>query len=409
MLVGYPAFATNHPLQVIDFQLRWHNQFQFAGYYAAIEKGYYRDEGLDVRLHEGAPGRTPVEEVLAGRAQYAESNSELLYARMQGKRLVALAAIFQHSPSVLLARAESGIHSPHDLIGKKIMLMNTSTDADFHAMLLHEGIKPGAINIMPSSFDFEDLLSGKVDAFNSYLTNEPFILKQQGISYTIIDPNTYGIDFYSDILFTSEQELKKHPERVAAFRRASLKGWHYAMDHPDEIIDLLITKYKVQKSREHLKFEADAMRTLILPDLIEIGHMNPRRWQRMAEAFSEAGMSKKDLSLEGFLYDTTPKGLPAWVNPVLIAGFFLLAFALAALFYLQRLNQRLAEAHFELHNTNIALAKEVDVRKQREIGIQENEERLRLALIAGNQGWFDLNAYSGYRDQPFWRIVTSCA
>jgi len=184
--------------------------------------------------------------------------------------------------------------------------MNARTDADFHAMFLHEGIKADAIDIIPSSFDFEDLLSGKVAAFNSYLTNEPFIMNQRGIAYSVINPNIYGIDFYSDILFTTEQELNQHPERVESFRRATLKGWRYAMENPSEIIDLLLTKYHVQKTRPHLKYEADTMRSLILPDLIEIGHMNPGRWRRMADAFIEVGMGKSDFSLEGFIYDPNP-------------------------------------------------------------------------------------------------------
>jgi diguanylate cyclase (GGDEF)-like protein len=300
------AGAGDSQLQIINFQLRWHHQFQFAGYYAAIEQGYYRNEGLDVRLHEGTPGRTPLEEVLSGRAQYAEANSELLYERLHGKPLVALAAIFQHSPSVLLARKDAGIHSPHDLIGKKVMLMNAQTDADFHAMFLHEGIKLDQVDIIPSSYDIEDMLSGNIAAFGSYLTNEPYFLKQRGFNFTIINPTDYGIDFYSDILFTTEDEVKHNPERTAAFKRATLKGWRYAMDHPAEIIDLLITKYKVQKSKAHLQFEADTMRQLILPDLVEIGHMNPGRWQKMADIFAEVGMVDKDNSLANFIYNPNP-------------------------------------------------------------------------------------------------------
>lgn len=302
-----PSSRNDTPaLQTIDFQLRWKHQFQFAGYYAAIAQGYYREEGLDVRLHEGAPGRTPVDEVLAGRAQYAESNSELLYERLKGKPLVALAVIFQHSPSVLLARADAGIETAHDLIGKNVMLMNAHTDADFQAMFRREGIDPALIQLQPSSYDIEDLVSGKVAAFNSYLTNEPFYLQQQRIDYRVISPNTYGIDFYSDILFTSEAELRENPERVEAFRRATLRGWRYAMDNPEEIIELLLEQYQVKKSRAHLQFEAKTMRGLILPDLIEIGHMNPGRWQRMAEAFNELGMVSDTRALEGFIYDPNP-------------------------------------------------------------------------------------------------------
>ena len=298
--------STDQPLQVIDFQLRWKHQFQFAGYYAAIAQGYYQEEGFKVRLHEGGPGKTPVEEVLAGRAQYAESNSELLFERLEGKPLVALAVVFQHSPSVLLARADSGIETVHDLIGKRVMLMNAHTDADFHAMFRSEGIDPASIQLQPSSYAIEDLTSGKVDAFNSYLTNEPFYLHQQEVDYVVISPNTYGIDFYSDILFTSETELQENPQRVEAFRRASLRGWRYAMDHPEEIIDLLINQYQVDKSRAHLQFEASVMRELILPDLVEIGHMDPGRWQRMAEAFNQLGMSTDITALDGFIYNPNP-------------------------------------------------------------------------------------------------------
>jgi diguanylate cyclase (GGDEF)-like protein len=336
-----PADSAAAPLQVVDFQLRWKHQFQFAGYYAAIAQGYYREEGLEVRLHEGAPGKTPVAEVLAGRAQYAESNSELLFERLNGKPLVALAAIFQHSPSVLLARADAGVRTVHDLLGKRVMLMNAQTDADFLVMFRREGMDPASIQLQPSSYAIEDLASGKVDAFNSYLTNEPFYLQQQGIDYVVISPSTYGIDFYSDILFTSESELEEHPERVEGFRRATLRGWRYAMDHPDEIIELLLKHYKVPKSRAHLQFEAQVMRSLILPDLIEIGHMNPGRWQRMGEAFFESGMVPNTARLEGFSYDPNPpkqvKRLQRIIVVISLGGSLALAVTLALLAIQRRL------------------------------------------------------------------------
>ncbi|MDO9320310.1 MAG: ABC transporter substrate-binding protein [Pseudomonas sp.] len=340
-LLSPTAPADNAPLQVIDFQLRWKHQFQFAGYYAAIAQGYYREEGLDVRLHEGAPGKTPVDEVLTGRAQYAESNSELLYERLNGKPLVALAAIFQHSPSVLLARADTGIRTVHDLLGKRVMLMNAQTDADFLTMFRREGMDAGRIQLQPSSYAIEDLASGKVDAFNSYLTNEPFFLQQQGIEYVVISPSTYGIDFYSDILFTSEAEVEEHPERVEAFRRATLRGWRYAMDHPEEIIELLIKQYQVPKSRAHLQFEAQVMRSLILPDLIEIGHMNPGRWHRMAEAFLEQGMVPDTGRLEGFSYDPNPPQQVKRLQRIIVVISLGAALALAVTLALLAIQRRL--------------------------------------------------------------------
>jgi diguanylate cyclase (GGDEF)-like protein/PAS domain S-box-containing protein len=359
---------------VVDLQLRWHHQFQFAGYYAAVEKGFYEAEGLQVRLHAGDPQHQPVPEVLAGRAQYAEANSEVLYQRLQGKPLVALAAIFQHSPSILLTRKDSGISSLHDLIGKKVMLMNMTEDADFLSMFSNEGLSFSQVNVIPSSYDLDDLVSGKTDAFNSYLTNEPYFLKQRNIPYNVIDPRAYRIDFYSDVLFTSEAELRDHPERVEAMRRATLKGWQYAMDHPEEIIDLLIQKYQVEKTRDHLAFEAAEMRKLIYPDLIEIGHMNPERWHHMADTFVKAGLVKPDYSLDGFIYNTSPSRLPEWVVPALLAALLVLAAVSSTTYYLHRLNRRLAKAQGTL---------------------LQSEERLRLALGAANQGWFDLNVQTG--------------
>jgi len=217
-----------------------------------------------------------------------------------------LAAIYQHSPSVLIARKDAGIASPDDLVGKKVMLLDQSMDADFVAMFNNEGVDISRIHVVPSSYDIRDLADGKVDAFNSYLSNEPYFLKQQGVEFTVLNPRNYGVDFYSDILFTSEDELKQHPERVKAFRQASLEGWYYAMDHPQEIIDLLINTYKVDKSRKHLEFEAEAIRSLIVPDVIDLGHMNPWRWRHMTETFIKAGMVENDKFLQDFSYEVDP-------------------------------------------------------------------------------------------------------
>jgi len=308
LLAGSLSPALADHLDVVNLQLRWHHQFQFAGYYAALAQGYYREAGLDVRIHAGAPGRTPVDEVLAGRAEYGEANSELLYQRLQGEPLVALAAIFQHSPSVLLARADSGVRSPQDLVARKVMLIGDVNDADLLAMLQNEGVDLRRVKLLPSSYDVQDLVDGHTDAFNSYVTNEPFFLQQQGVPYTVLDPRRYGIDFYSDVLFTSEQELRDHPERVHAFREASLRGWQYAMAHPEEIIDLLLSRYGVQKTRAHLEYEAASMRNLIQPDLVQIGHMNPGRWKHMADTLVLVGMANPDYRLDGFLYDSDRTG-----------------------------------------------------------------------------------------------------
>ena len=344
----------------VDIQLRWLHQFQFAGYYAALEKGFYREEGVDVRLHAGAPDRLPVDQLISGHAEYAVGSNEVVYQRLLGKPLVALAAVLQHSPSALLVRGDSGIRSVHDLIGKRVMLLNSVKDADFMSILFAEGIKQSQIEVIPSSYDINDLIEGRVDAFSSYMTNEPFFFMEKGIDYRAIDSQNYQVDFYGDIFFTSEHEIEDHPERVAAVLRATLKGWRYAMDHPEEIIDLLIEKYGVKKSREHLRYEAETLRQYILPDLIEVGHMNPGRFQHMADTMINVGLVKPGVSLDGFVYSAKEHRLPKWVMPVL-AGMFMIMFGVTvAAVYYRRLVKSLSLTESKLRSANSELAVNFD-------------------------------------------------
>ncbi len=175
--------------------------------------------------------------------------------------------------------------------------------AEHVATFQRTGVTIDQINVIPSSLDLQDLIHGKTDVFNAYITNEPFLLEQQGISYNVISPSDYGIDFYGDTLFTSEEELRNHPDRVKAFRAASMQGWKYALSHHEEIIDLLLNKYKANKTRSHLRYEADAIEQLIMADLVEIGHMLPGRWQEMADVFVQLDMVEPDYSLDGFIYE----------------------------------------------------------------------------------------------------------
>ena len=337
------AYGSASPsLEKVTMQLRWLHQFQFAGYYAALHKGFYREHGLDVKIVAGSPTRSPVNEVLAGRSQYGEANSELLYHYLKGEPLVALAAIFQHSPSVLLTRKDSNITTPHQLSGKRVMMVGGTDDIDFLAMLANEGVKKDDLNIIPSTYNIQDLIDGKTDVFNAYLTNEPYYLTEQGVVSHAIKPINYGVDFYSDILFTTKDEIQNHPERVKAFRKASLLGWEYAMSHKQEIIDLILAEYGPVKSRNHLEFEAETMESLILPTLIPVGNINPGRFQRMADLMVQFGLIEPGISLDEFIYDPDPKiKREVFLKITLIIGGLLLISAFIVAF-LWRFNRRLS-------------------------------------------------------------------
>ncbi len=342
--VFLPFSLLGAPLEPVTLQLRWLHQFQFAGYYMAKEKGYYRDAGLDVSIKEANRlHSSPVEEVINGRAQYGIGNSGLINERANGKPVVVLASIFQTSPNVWLVRKDSNISTVVDMVHKRLMMTKNIENTELLALFHNEGINYNKLNIVDSSFDVNDIINRKVDAFNAYATNEPYFLKKRGIDYLTINPRKYGIDFYSDCLFTSDQELSRHPERVKAFRQASLKGWEYAMKHPEEAIDLILTKYSQAKTRDHLQFEAEEIHKLMEPELIEIGHMNPARWAYIAQMYHTLGFSASPQIPDGFLYNPNQTKDMTWLYYALAITLVLLVIIGSVTWYIFRLNTRIKQ------------------------------------------------------------------
>jgi signal transduction histidine kinase len=323
----------------VRVQLKWLHQFQFAGYYAALEKGYYRDAGLDAELIEGAPGVDPAHVVLEGRAEYGVGTPELLLARAAGEPIVVLGAIFQHSAYVFIAIEGTGIESIADLHGKRVMIEPQA--AELYAYLRREQLPPDSLHIVPHTFSLATLTNKQVDAMSGYSTDEPFTLQSAHVPYLTFTPRAGGVDFYGDCFFTTESEIHAHPQRVRAFREATLNGWEYALKHPEEIIELLVTKYHSKKSREALAFEAMEMRDLIHPELIPVGYMYAGRWKHIMETYQELGMLKEPIDLDGFIYDPNPTTDLTWLYWV-TGGALLLALAtFGILLPVMRLNGRL--------------------------------------------------------------------
>lgn len=297
------------PLQKVRLQLKWFNQFQFAGYIAAREKGFYAEEGLDVSILERKLKKSVTKQVVAGEVEYGVGDSGLLAQYAQGEPIVALAAIFQHNPLVFFARQDSGIVSPYEIKGKRIQSdIASANEAPLRAMLSGANIKKSDYVLLPQVNDYGALITKKVDVISGYLTDEPFYFKQKGVKVNIINPQNYGIDFYGDTLFTSKEELHQHPERVEKFRRASLKGWRYALDHPEELIQIIAHQYHSKLSIPHLRFEAAEMQKLILADVIPLGQIQAERIKVLADAYTAAGYSRKlsDAELAAFVYQGNP-------------------------------------------------------------------------------------------------------
>ena len=299
------AVSPAHSLEQVTLQLKWQHQFQFAGYYAAKKMGYFRDAGLDVKIVEATPGIDPAHEVLTGNAEYGVGTSSILLLRTAGKPVVVLGVILQHSPYILLAKKDGPNQSVQNLAGKSMMLEPQADELT--AYLKSEGVTADKLNIVEHSFNIQDLISGRVHAMSGYVTDDPDILDRAHFPYMAFSPRSAGIDFYGDNLFTTENELNAHPLRVKAFRDAAMKGWHYALQHQEEIIELITSTYSPASNPDHLRYEATQIRELMRPDLVEIGYMYDGRWQHIAETYADLGMIPKNTSLKGFMYDPAPK------------------------------------------------------------------------------------------------------
>jgi signal transduction histidine kinase len=365
--------APVNELDHVRLQLKWQHQFQFAGYYAAVKQGYYREAGLDVELIEAKPGVDAVHVVLGGKAEFGVGTSDLILLRSKGEPVVVLASIFQHSPLVLLARRGFGVDDLHDLHDKPVMIEPGS--AELFAYFRNEGVDPAKLKIEHHTFDVKDLLSGRVAGMSAYQTDEPFLLKRAGVDYLTFTPRAGGIDFYGDNLFTTEEQIRSHPDRVKAFRAASLRGWDYALANPAAMIDVILRDYHRGKDREQLEFEAEQIIQLMHPGLIETGHMNPGRWLHMVKTYDDFGMLTKPVILGDLLYDASGKPDIRWLYWSL-GGLGVVALGLLGwMLPLLRLNAQLRLAKENAETINVA--------KSRYLAFISHEIRTPLNGIVG--------------------------
>lgn len=338
ILLGVCAAPCVWSAEQVTLQLKWLHSFEFAGYYAAIDQGYYQEAGLDVTLLEASPDTDVVAEVTQGSADFGVGSSYLLLEHYRGKPVVVLANIFQHSAQVLISRQWRSIQDIHDLAGKRVMLERGSDE--LLAYLQQEGLKADDYTTIPHSFNIDDLVDGKTDVISAYSSLELPYLEERGFPVHVYSPRSVGIDFYGDNLFTSRQMLERNPELVEAFRVASLRGWEYALENPDAVIDLILRQYSQKYSAKLLHAEAATIKELIRADFIELGHSNPGRWKHIADTYANLRLLPKNQPLDGFLYRNQVALDHNWlyITAASLIGAFLV-FLVAA--HINRVNQKL--------------------------------------------------------------------
>ncbi len=286
---------------VVNVDLLWKHQFEFAGYYMAKEKGFYKDAGLEVNLKEYSPSKDIVDDVLNQRADFAIGYSKIIKDIANGKELLLLHTTFQVSPMVLISK--DNIKSFSDFQNKRVMIEDSALQtASLLAMLRAYGVDIDKIKKVPITFNVKDLIKNRCDLMEGYLSNEVFTLKKYGIKYRVWDPKDYGFNFYDNILFTSQKLYKKNPELVKKFNKATIMGWNYAFAHLDETIEVILRKYNTQhKSKEALLYEAKILKELAYYKEGRFGKIDKHRLERTLDIYRLLNFRAKNVDWDRYV------------------------------------------------------------------------------------------------------------
>lgn len=293
-----PKLAHAHALERVAVQLKWHHQTQFAGFYVAEDRGFYREDGVVVDLRPWKVGTaSPIEQVASGAAAFGiTSQTEFLVAREKGLPVVAVAAVYQKSPVGFFALKTSGIKHPRDFPGKTIAFAPTH-EIHLEAMLRRFRLDRRALRRMPYGFDLTPFLKGEVAIWAGYIMNQPVDARLAGYDVTVIFPDDYGVHTYDDIIFTSDDVARQKPRLVERWLRATLRGWRYAIEHPDEATEITLRVDPTLK-REKQAAMLLASIPLIHTGQVSLGWMTRGVWEDAHRLLLDQKILARPLKIE---------------------------------------------------------------------------------------------------------------
>ncbi|NLN13742.1 MAG: ABC transporter substrate-binding protein, partial [Arcobacter skirrowii] len=301
-------------LTKVKLQLAWFNQFQYAGYYVAKEKGFYEEVGLDVEILPFSFDKNIVKSVNDERIEFAIGRENLILDKSNYENIVVLMALFQASPIQIIAKKSSNIKSLEDFKNRKLMITSDdSIEVSFKAMLTSRKIDIKNIKLIPHSHNIQDLIDDKVDLMTAYSSKSPYWLNQHGIEYITFAPRDYGFDMYSDFLYTNKSMIDFKPDIALKFRNASLKGWEEAFNNIEETARLIFTKYNTQDLRlEELIFEANELKKLAYLNNNILGDIKEEKVQRIYDLYNIMGFIQKEFKVEEFIAFKNSNKLNEW-------------------------------------------------------------------------------------------------
>ncbi|MER2192311.1 MAG: ABC transporter substrate-binding protein [Solibacillus sp.] len=302
---GDSGTATEAPvanLTPVTLQLKWVPQAQFAGYFVALEKGYYTEEGLEVKVLPGGPDIVPEQQVANGTAQIGVNwVASLLPHQEQGMPLVEIAQIYQKSGLQLVTMKDSGINTPADLAGKSVG--NWMGGNEFELLALFDKYKLDRnkdFDFVKQAFTMDQFLTGDLDAASVMTYNEYHVVLASGVpaeDLNIIDMNEEGVAMLEDNLFANSEWLADNKEVAAAFVKASLKGWKDAIENPEAAVDMIMAQVdEGSTTKEHQLVMMQEVAKLVAPegfDMANLGIIDANMYQQTADIAHKYGVIKE--------------------------------------------------------------------------------------------------------------------
>jgi NitT/TauT family transport system substrate-binding protein len=315
---GGATTAAEGPKDKVTLQLKWVTQAQFAGYYAALEKGYYEEEGLDVTIKPGGPDITPEQVVASGGAEFGINwLPSLLATRDKGSDLVNIAQVFERSAMLELTWKDSGLDSFAKLKGKKVGVWCCGNEFELLAALRKNGIEPtdkSDVTMVNQPFDMNLLLQRQVDAAAAMTYNElAQVLAQKnpktGQQYTLDDLNVLSMEeagtaMLEDGVFVRGDWISNENNQDIAkrFLKASFRGWIFCRDNAEECLQIVLDNGPTL-GEAHQRWMLNEINALMWPNQGTFGVMNEEDFQRTADIAHDLKVIKQPASKDAYRTD----------------------------------------------------------------------------------------------------------
>ena len=313
-------------LKPVRLQLQWLPQEQFCGYYAALDQGFYKDQGLDVTILPGAVDIVPATVVAAGNAEFGISwLPKALASRENGADIQFIGQPFQRSPTLQIAFKDKGITKPTDWKGKKVGSWGYGNEAELYAAIRKAGLdpnNPADVTIVNQDFTMNAFVNGDIDAaqamqYNEYAqvleTKNPTtgeLYKPEDLD--VISMQDAGTSMLQDGIFADESWLKEsgNEDTAVAFLTAAYKGWQFCRDNPDKAVDMIL-KYDAKLPKVHQAWQLNEVNKLIWPSPNGIGTMDQALYDQTVQIATDGKILTKPVEGQAFRNDLTAKALKA--------------------------------------------------------------------------------------------------